>query len=240
MVGVHHSNHFGAGAYYVQMAAEDYKMGLAFSNSVPHVAPYGGITATLGTNPFAFGAPTRNGQSILVDFSTGASSGSMIMKAKEEGKNIPEGILIDGNGNAIVDPKHTAALEVILPFGGAKGFCLGLMVEILSAVITSSGISHEVASMYKNFEKSANVGHLFLAIDIAKLMPPENYFDRMDALIGFIKNAKKRKGVDEILIPGETRWRNYKKQLTEGISLELKTIASLNTLAKELNVPSPW
>jgi LDH2 family malate/lactate/ureidoglycolate dehydrogenase len=239
MVGVHQSNHFGAGAYYVQMAAEDYKMGLAFSNAVPKVAPYGGITATLGTNPFAFGAPTRNGQSILVDLSTGASSGSMIMKAEKEGKNISEGILIDGNGDAIVDPRY-ADQGVILPFGGAKGFCLGLMVEILSGVITSSGISHEIASMHKNFERSTNVGNLFLAIDIAKMMHSENYFDRMDALIGFIKNAKKRKGVDEILMPGETRWRNYKRQLTEGIRLELNTIASLNTLAKELNVPLPW
>lgn len=239
MVGVHHSNHFGAGAYYVQMAAQNHKIGLALSNSVPHVAPHGGVTAALGTNPFAFGAPTRSGRSILVDFSTGASSGSMIRKAIEEGENIPAGILIDENGNPVVDPEH-AAQGVILPFGGAKGFCLGLMVEVLSGVITGSGISHEIASLHESFEKSSNVGHFLMAIDISQIMPQEDYYNRIDDLIGLIKNSKKKQGIDEILIPGETRWRNYEKQLTEGISLGLKTIESLNALAKELNVSPPW
>ncbi len=81
VVGVMHSNHFGAGAYYVNMAAQSNKIGFAFSNSVPHVAPFGGILPVLGTNPMAFAAPIRNKESILVDFSTGASSGSIIMKA---------------------------------------------------------------------------------------------------------------------------------------------------------------
>ncbi|NEN98414.1 MAG: Ldh family oxidoreductase [Moorea sp. SIO3I7] len=235
MVLVSHSNHFGAGAYYVQLAAQNSQLGLAFSNSFPHVAPYGGVTAVLGTNPFAFAAPVRNKNSIIVDFSTGATAGSVLRKTVENNQKITEGILIDENSNAIVDPRK-AAQGVILPFGGAKGFCLGLMVEIISGVISGSGISHEIASMYKNFDRSANVGHFFMAIDISKIMPMVDYYQRLETLISFIQTAKTSNDFEEIILPGETRWRNYAEQLDRGISLEIKTVKILKELAKHLNI----
>ena len=235
LVGVSHSNHFGAGAYYVQLAAQNDQIGFAFSNSVPHVAPYGGITATLGTNPFAFAAPTQNGQSILVDFSTGASAGSTIMKAIEGNKTIPEGILIDESGKPIVNPEKAHG-AVMLPFGGAKGFCLGLMIEILSGVITGAGISHEVASLHRDLDKNSNVGHFFVAIDIAKIMSLNKYYDRINHLTNFIKAAKKQEGIEEILMPGETRWRAYIEQLKKGILLDKKAILFLKEQVKKLNL----
>lgn len=239
LVGVRNSNHFGAAAYYVQLAAEQSKLGLTTSNSFPRVAPYGGLTPALGTNPFAFGAPTRNGQAILVDFATSAMAGSSIRQAKAERKEIPPGVIIDAHGRDLTDP-NLAAQDVILPFGGAKGFCLSLMVEILSGVITGAAISHQIASVYKNFENSSKNGHLFIAIDIAKLMPIETYFERMEMLIGYIKTAKTGEDVAEILLPGETRWRTHRRQLAEGITLDLETVETLTTLAQTLNVPAPW
>jgi ureidoglycolate dehydrogenase (NAD+) len=239
LVGVSHSNHWGCAAYYVNLATQSNKLGFAFSNAVPHVAPYGGISAVIGTNPFAFGAPTKNQKSVLVDFSTGASSGTTIMKAAEEGKTIPEGIVIDKEGNSIVDPK--AALHgIVLPFGGAKGYCLGLMVEILSGVITGAGFSHEVASLHRNFERSTNVGHFFMAIDVSAFMTMEDYYERMNRLLAWIKEVRPQKNVDQILIPGESRWMTYEKQLAQGIELDHETIKSLNILAKEMDIQTPW
>lgn len=239
LVAVSHSNHFGAAAYYVQRAAQSRKIGIAVSNAYPHVAPSGGIDAVLGTNPFAFAAPARNGQSLLIDLSTSASSGSMIRKAAEEGKDIPGDTVIDAEGHAVVDATR-AVQGVILPFGGAKGFCLSLMVEILSGVISGAGVSHGVASMYQDFTRSCNTGHLFIALDITKLMPIESYFARLEGLIGIIKSSTPEPGTDEILIPGETRWRNHARQTVEGIALNTKTAASLAALAREFKLVLPW
>jgi len=239
LVGVCDSNHFGTGAYYIQMAAQNHKLAWAVSNSYPRVAPHGGLTAALGTNPFAFGAPTRQGQSILVDFSTGALAGSTIKKAVAEKSDIPRNTVIDANGNYVVNP-NLASEGTILPFGGAKGFCLGLMIEILSGVITDSAISHEIASLYKNFDRSSRVGHLFIAIDISRIMPIERYFDRMERLINFLKSSKKKKEVNKILIPGETRWSNYHKQVKKGIHLDLESLRVLQELANELKLSTPW
>jgi LDH2 family malate/lactate/ureidoglycolate dehydrogenase len=239
LVGVRHSNHFGAAGYYVQMAAERGLIGVAFSNSVPHVAAYGGISAVLGTNPFAFGAPTREGRSVLVDFSTGARSGSVIMHAAREGAMIPEGIVVDENGDPVVDAQK-AVDGVILPFGGAKGFGLGLMIEILSAVVTGAGISLEVASLHRDMERESNVGHCFIAIDVSRLMPLDLYYDRMDMLIGFVKESRPQRGVEEVLIPGETRWRIAEGHLAQGIYLDAGAIEALESMAQDWGVSTPW
>ncbi len=114
------------------------------------------------------------------------------------------------------------------------------MVEILSGVITGSGISHDVASLYKSLDRESNAGHLFMAIDIRKLMPLDEYFERIKKLIHIIKQVKTMEGFDEVLIPGETRWRNFEKQKKDGIELEGRTVQVVSQVANELGVSVPW
>jgi LDH2 family malate/lactate/ureidoglycolate dehydrogenase len=239
VVVVRNSNHFGAGAYYVNLAASQNQIGIAVSNSVPKVAPYGGTTPVLGTNPFAFGAPTENGQAILADFSTSAILGSKVIEAIAEKRTLPQGLAVDAAGNSIIDPTQIGH-GAILPFGGAKGFCVGLMVEILSGVLTGAGISHGVASMYEDFSRPANTGHFFIAIDIAHLMPLQDYYQRMSQLIAFVKSAGKAADSDEILLPGEQRWRIFDEQKAAGVPVDDKTANNLDRLAAEFGVPLPW
>ena len=165
VVGVQNSNHFGANSYYNQLAAQAGKLSIVTTNSFPLVVPQGGMSPVFGTNPFAFGAPVKGGQSILVDFSTSGISGAMIRKAIADQGTLPSGVALDEFGNDTVDPEQ-AGKGSILPMAGAKGYCLGLMVEILSGVITGSAISHEIGSVWKDFSKSNRVGHLFLAIEL--------------------------------------------------------------------------
>lgn len=239
LVGVQNSNHFGANSYYNQLAAEANKISIVTTNSFPIVAPHGGMSPIFGTNPLAFGAPVRNGQSILVDFSTSGISGAMIRKATANQSTIPIGLALDEDGKDTVDPER-ASKGSILPMAGAKGYCLGLMVEILSGVITGSAISLEIGSVWKDFSKSNRVGHLFIAIDVSSIMPLEIYYDRIEGLISYIKEAKKRDGIDEILLPGETRWRNYQQNIKNGIHLDQNIISELLSLADEFKIMAPW
>ncbi|MBV9464276.1 MAG: Ldh family oxidoreductase, partial [Verrucomicrobiae bacterium] len=126
VVAVRNSNHFGAAAYYPQMAAARGQIGFACTNAGRRVAPFGATGAVLGTNPLAFAAPMRGGDSILVDLSTSASSGSAVRKASEENRAVSREVSIDPS---------RATEAALLPFG-AKGFALGLMVEILSGVVS--------------------------------------------------------------------------------------------------------
>jgi len=239
VAAVRNSNHFSAGAYYVQMAAREEMLGFAFTNATRRVAPHGGLTPLFGTNPISFGAPMRGSQPVLIDFATGAMAGSVIRRATETNTPIPEGVAIDEEGRPVTDPKE-ALKATLLPFGAAKGFCLSLMVEILTGVVTESLMSFQIPTMHEKEQSPSRIGHFFLAIDVARLLPIEDYYRRIETLVAAVKASRRAKGIKEILIPGKTRWRNYEDQLARGVRLDAKTIKSLKSLATELNIATPW
>jgi LDH2 family malate/lactate/ureidoglycolate dehydrogenase len=128
----------------------------------------------------------------------------------------------------------------LLPFGGAKGFGLGLMVEILSGVLTGSGFSHTVYSMYKDFERSGDNGHWFLALDIATFMPLQNYYERMETLVNWVKASGEGFEGMNVILPGENRWRAFEQTQTQGLRLDPHTQEALEQLSRQYAVPTPW
>lgn len=234
-VGVHNSNHFGTGAYFVQLAAEQNMIGLAFSNSIAKVAAHGGIKAVFGTNPIAFGAPGRGGKHMLLDMSTSAVCGSQVMKYAEAGLPLPEGIAVDAQGNTITDARNLDQ-GTLLPFGGAKGYGIALMVEILTSVLTGAVFSTSVNSMFNNFSSSGNNGHFFIAIDLGQMMSPEVFSERLEWLFNMIRCSGNGDG--DVLIPGETRWACYENNLKFGIPLDSPTLAALEKLAVRHGIPA--
>jgi LDH2 family malate/lactate/ureidoglycolate dehydrogenase len=234
---VRNSSHFGAAAYYVQLAAQAGMIGFALTNAPRRVAAHGGIRPIFGTNPVAFGAPLSDGSSVLVDFSTSMIAGSVLRKGLESNEPIPQGVAIDEHGQPAT---NLADISALLPFGGARGYCLSLLIEILAGVITGSLMSFQIPYILEKTERVARIGHVFLVIDIATLLPPPEYYERMAMLLTAIKDSPLRPGISEVLIPGEIRWRNYREQINNGISLDRKTIESLESLAGELKIPTPW
>jgi LDH2 family malate/lactate/ureidoglycolate dehydrogenase len=234
---VRNSSHFGAAAYYVHLAAQAGMIGFAFTNAQGRVAAHGGLRPIFGTNPIAFGAPLRDGRSVLVDFSTSMMAGSMLRKGLESNEPIPAGVAVDEHGKPATNPMEVFAM---LPFGGAKGYCLGLLVEILAGVITGSLMSFQIPYTLEKTKRVTRIGHVFLVIDIATLLPLPEYHERMAMLVTAIKDSPVQPGVSEVLIPGEARWRNYLKQIKEGILLDSKTIESLESLAAERKIATPW
>jgi LDH2 family malate/lactate/ureidoglycolate dehydrogenase len=234
IVGVNHSNHFGTAAYFVNMAAQANMLSLAFSNATPKVTHPQGKTPFIGTNPLGFGAPLANGRSLLVDMATSAAAGSAIRQKIENNENLPPDSVrpIDESDKI----NHDTVSPVLLPAAGGKGFGLGIMVEILSGVITGSAISHQVGSLYHNWDKSLNTGHLFMAIAIEPFLPLVDYFERMTYLINMLKAVKPLTPEAELLYPGEKRWQLYEENEKLGIPLSAKTINQLNQLAIELDV----
>ena len=236
IVGVCNSNFFGAGAYYVNRAAERGMIGLAFSNSFPKVAAPGGLRPALGTNPFAFAAPRRSGRALLIDMSTAAVAGSTIREAIDKDQVVPPGIAIDARGHPITDP-HKVEGGTLLPAAGPKGFGLAIMVELLASVLTGAGIADQVASMYKQVSVGGNNGHLFVALDIRRWMPLPEWHERIEALcLGLIGS-----GLDgTVRLPGDCRWAEYDRSLIEGVLVEDHTLARTESLARDLGVELGW
>lgn len=235
-VGVRNSNFFGTGAYFVHLAADAGMIGLAMSNSFPKVAAHGGLKPVLGTNPFAFGAPRQNGESLMFDMATSALAGSTVRAHKASSEPLPEGLAIDGAGNPVTDPAKVDD-GALLPAGGAKGYGLALFVELLAGVITGAGVSTGVASMYKDVDQVGRNGHFFMAIDISRFLPMESYYQRLEGLVSLLKASQPN---GEVLLPGETRWDTYKANSSVGIELAAETRAQLERLNVPHGISLPW
>jgi len=236
VVGVQRSNFYGTGAYYIQRAAEAGMISLALSNSFPKVAAHGGYRPVLGTNPFAFGAPRRDGRALILDMSTAGLAGSTVRAHQRDGLDLPEGLVVDDEGHPVTDPE-TAMKGTLLPAGGPKGFGLALMVEVLSGVLTGAGIASQVASMYKDFERHGNSGHFILTLDVARWMPLETFYERLDLLTQMVAGSGEE---GTVRLPGEARWEAMAENREKGIPLEDKTAAALRDLAEEAGVAIPW
>ena len=87
-----------------------------------------------------------------------------IFNARDEGRTIPEGWGVDAEGRTTTDPGQVYAG---VPLGGYKGYALALVVEVLSGVLSGSGVGHGVGRLYEGDQQ--DVGHFHLAIDIERL-----------------------------------------------------------------------
>jgi len=208
---INNSNFYGAGGYYTNLIAEAGMIGVALSNSFPKVIPHGGHSPALGTNPFSFACPALEDEPLLIDMATSELAGSTLRKAEEQGQTTD---------------------NRLFPFGGVKGFGLSLFVEILAGVLSGAGISHQVKSMYHNFDEGGNNGHFILAIDIEKFLPLHEFNLRMQHLIAFLRDSND----GHVQYPGENRWQALKISKQQGISLEASTQETLAKLADEFAI----
>lgn len=234
--GVYNSNFFGTGAYFVNMAAEAGMVGLALSNSYPKVAAYGGYLPVLGTNPMAFGAPRENGEHVLLDMATSGLAGSTVRQHIDDGTPLPEGLAVAADGAPITDPSKVSQ-GALLPFGGAKGFGLSLMVEVLAGVLTGAGVSKGVASLYSDFTQSGHSGHFFVAIDIARFMPLPDYFARVEGLLAMIRSSAPD---NPPIYPGEVRWHHFARNTRLGVPLTERDMQIVENLGRPVGLSFPW
>jgi len=235
---IRNSNHFGTAAYYCQLACERGLALIATTNSPPGIAPWGGKKAYLGTNPIAFGFPSRTDSHVIVDMSSSIVARGNIILANKQNKVIPEGWAINEEGLPTTDA--AAALRgAVLPLGGAKGYALALAVELMSAVLTGAAFGPRVGNLYQDGHPPAGVGHSFILLNISRWMKLDDYYEQLELFLKEIKEIPLAKNADEILIPGERRHRTYLHNKRMGIVLSEEVVNELNELAVSCDMVFP-
>jgi LDH2 family malate/lactate/ureidoglycolate dehydrogenase len=235
---IRNSNHFGTAAFFCQMACQSNMALIAMTNSPPGIPPWGGKKAYFGTNPIAFGFPTKKEPPIIVDMSSSIVARGKIILADKLGKDIPLGWAMDEEGMQTTDA--AAALRgAVMPLGGAKGYALAMAVEILTGVLSEAAFGVHVNNLYKDQDPPANVGHSFILLDIAKWMPMEDYYSRIEQFLQEVKEVPLAQDTQEILYPGERRYRAYLKNSKQGIALSQEIRQELTELGRGYGIPFP-
>jgi LDH2 family malate/lactate/ureidoglycolate dehydrogenase len=235
---VRNSNHFGTAAYFCQRACQEGMALIATTNSPPGIAPSGGKKAYLGTNPVAFGFPTKQEPPVIIDMSSSIVARGKIILANKQGEQIPSDWAIDEEGKKTTNA--AAALRgALLPLGGAKGYALAMAVEILSSVLSGAAFGPHVNNLYKDDDPPADVGHSFILLDIAKWTSLEEYHSRMDQFLDEVQKVPLAEGSQEILYPGERRYRTYLKNKKQGVTISEEVKRDLVQLGNECGVLFP-
>ena len=218
MVGVKNSGHSGMVGYYARMALEYDLIGIVMCNTRPMVAAWGGIDAIFGTNPIAVAIPS-DGLPLVLDMSTSSVTFGDLLVAIREGKDIPANGALDSAGKPTVDPEK-ARDGVFLPFGGHKGFGLGLVIQILAGALVDAEILK-------------TGGILLMGIDPGIFLPVDEFKGRVADYLDFVKSSRKADGIAEILIPGERGERHRQSCLEHGISVDDDLLEQIKRLAVE-------
>lgn len=211
----------GSMAYYLRRITDAGYIALMGCNSVALVAPPAGRKRVIGTNPVGIGFPSSK-TPLIADMATSAIAYGKIMVMNETGETVPEGVLIDADGNPSQNPKD-AYDGAILPLADYKGFALGLMVELLAGpLIGASAVKQDLYDNDGLFVITINPSH-FGASDFA---------DRIQQTLDIITDTPTRPGSEHITLPGDRSRQKLQKTMDSGIiEIAEKTLNSLKKLA---------
>jgi len=224
VVEVFNCSHIGRLGEYVEKTAEQDMIGIVMCNN--HGGgllqpPFGGIGARMSPNPIAVGIPTGRDFPIVVDLTTSVVAEGKIRVKRNRGEKLPEGWVIDADGNSTTDPAkfYGPPRGAILPFGGIsahKGYALSIVVDVLSGALGGAGCSREGGA-------SGGNGVFVMVLDIGAFTGRDTFREEMDTFVDFLKSSPLMPGFDEILMPGEMEARMRAQKNNDGVFVDDET-----------------
>ena len=215
-------NHAGRLGAYVEMAAAEGLIAMAFCSSPRHghfVVPWGGRDGRLSTNPIAFGIPAGSRPPIIADFSTSAAPEGKIRLHRNRARRLPEAWILDGMGRPSTNPMdfYGPPQGVILPFGGKlgyRGYALALLVETLATVLAGDD---------STAERPGN-GVAFLVLSPAAFLSAADYARLMEVLAAYVISSRPANADNPVMLPGDPERRIKEERLRSGVHVEETTL----------------
>jgi L-2-hydroxycarboxylate dehydrogenase (NAD+) len=249
-VSVRNTNHFGIAGYYVLKALERDLIGWAMTNSTKLVAPLWGAERMLGTNPIAIAFPGKQEPPIVIDMATSAVAYGKVEIAQRKGIPIPSGWAINSNGVVSTKPEEMIEGGALLPLGsdrehgGHKGYCLGVMVDMLSCVLSGANwgpfappfaLRQEIEIPTRSVGKG--IGHFFGALRIDGFIDPDDFKAQVDEYVRVFRATKPAPGSRGPLIPGDPERQAEQERRDNGVPLLPAVMGDLRDISAKTGIP---
>jgi uncharacterized oxidoreductase len=243
-VAIRNCGHLGRIGDWAIQAAEAGKFSLHFVNTSGLgmlVPPHGGIDRRLSANPIAAGVPVAGGSPIILDISTSSVAEGKLKVAFNKGVQVAEGCIIDSEGRPTTDPKvfYADPPGAILPFGGHKGYGLGVIAEMLAGALTGGGCTKKGVTQLSNGMLSILLDPGFFACE----GPSQNEGTNEGTIqrevrqfIDFVKSSRTVAPGGQILMPGEIEEQTRRDRLARGVELDETTWGQIVATAESLGV----
>jgi L-2-hydroxycarboxylate dehydrogenase (NAD+) len=247
-VSVNNSNHFGIAGHHAMMALEHDMIGIAMTNASALVAPTFSIERMLGTNPICVAVPAGNEPAFVADLATTTAANGKLEILQRKSLQAPTGWIQDKDGNASTNPHELKGGGALLPLGGDrdhgshKGYALGAVVDIFSAVLSGANYGPWVPPFPAYVPMPENmpgkgIGHFFGAMRIDAFRPASDFKKHMDQWIQRFRSAKTMKDQPKVLIPGDPEREAEAERLQNGIPLLHAVTENLKELGERFEEP---
>ena len=230
---VRHSYHIGRVAPYVEYVARESMIGIAMANAAPAVAPFGGRSRIMGTNPFAWAVPRGGGlPPVCLDVATAGVAEGKLRVARAKGLPVPAGNIVDRDGQPSTDPQRFYDGGALLTFGGHKGSGIGLLVQLIGL-----GLAGLDTSIYDG-PRGVN-GPFILAIDVTRFTPMTDFSALIEAQLEIFLACQPAEGVECVQLPGQPEMATRTIREREGVPVADATWNDLARLAVDHGVIPP-
>ncbi len=241
---VGHSNHYGIAGYYAMLALEHDMIGVSSTNAGRLAAPTGGSDLMLGTNPFAYAIPAADGDAFVLDMATTTVALGKLEIAGRLGKPLQPGWAIDADGKMTLDPQ-AGMLGALLPLGGFgvengghKGFGLGLLADILCAVLGSGVMVPDMPPSTHVLDPGIT-SHFFAAIRIDAFRDVAAFKTDLSKLLNDMRASTPAPGYERVYVAGDPERSRERAHRETGIGLDPVVVASLESVAQKTGVLPP-
>ena len=249
-VSVKNSNHFGIAGVHAMMALEHDMIGIAMTNASALVAPTFSTEKLLGTNPIAVAIPAGKEPAFVADFATTTAANGKLEILQRKNAAAPTGWVQTSEGQSSVDANELKNGGSLLPLGGDrehgshKGYALGAIVDIFSAVLSGANYGPWVPPFPAYIAMPENmpgegIGHFFGAMRIDAFREADEFKHHMDKWIQRFSTAKTIAGNEKVIIPGEPERAMEEERMKNGIPLDESVIEDLLVLAGKFDVDMP-
>jgi L-2-hydroxycarboxylate dehydrogenase (NAD+) len=249
-VSVQNSNHFGIAGYHALQAVKKDMIGIAMTNASALVAPTFSIERMLGTNPICVAVPAGDEPPFVADLATTTAANGKLEILQRKNEEAPLGWIQDKDGQPSTNPHELKTGGALLPLGGDrdhgshKGYALGAIVDIFSAVLSGANYGPWVPPFpayvpMPTGMPGKGIGHFFGAMRIDAFRPAEEFKHHMDKWIRRFRSATPAPGFQQVLIPGDPEREMEAERLANGIPLLSAVVEDLKALAAKLGVEFP-
>jgi L-2-hydroxycarboxylate dehydrogenase (NAD+) len=247
-VSVKNSNHFGIAGYHSMMAVQRDMIGISMTNASPLVAPTYSAERLLGTNPISVAIPAGEQPPFVGDMATTTAANGKLEILQRKGLDAPYGWIQAKDGAPTTDARGVQEGGALLPLGGDKehgshkGYILGSVVDIFSAVLSGANYGPWVPPFVAfldppNDPVGEGIGHFFGAMRVDAFRPKDEFLSHMDNWIDRFRRAKPTQGHKEVVIPGDPERVMEAERRKNGVPLLDPVIRDLTELGKKFEIP---
>ena len=230
--------HIGRLGRYAEMAAEAGMAAVIFTcggGRGINQAPFGGLDRKLSSNPIALAFPSELEGPYVVDMATSAAAEGKVRMHRAQGRETPDGWLIDRNGNPTTDPRDLYDGGALLPMGhteGHKGYALAFMVELFGGILSGGGVPGDPADSFSN-------DSVFIVLDPGRFAPIDELTGRAARMTDHIKDTRLRDPSRPVKYPGEIEAAARTANRNEPIRLPEATRDGILSVLRDLSLPEP-